>query len=72
MANPKQQVSQRGARVLLTFVLIYLGIGSYMYLGFDFPVLVYVVYGVASWVLGMMLFYRLHRSFIADLEREIE
>ena len=68
MANPKQQVSSRGIRVLGVFVLAYLLVGSYMYFYLDLPTLAYVAYGILSWVGGMLLFYRLHTNFMADFE----
>jgi len=68
MANPKQQVSSRGIRVLGVFVLAYLLVGSYMYFYLELPTLAYVAYGVLSWAGGMLLFYRLHTNFMADFE----
>jgi hypothetical protein len=68
MVNPKQQVSGRGIRILGLFVLIYLLIGSYMYFYMDLPVLAYVAYGVVSWLGGMLLFYRLHTNYMANLD----
>lgn len=67
MTNPRQQVSSRGIRVLGAFVLAYLLVGGYMYFRLDLPTLAYVAYGVLSWVAGMLLFYRLHRSFTESL-----
>ncbi|WP_299331265.1 hypothetical protein [Haloplanus sp.] len=66
MVNPKQQVSGRGIRVLGLFVLVYLVIGSYMYFYMDLPTVAYAGYGVLSWLVGMLLFYRLHKSYMAD------
>lgn len=71
MVDPRQQVSSQGIRVLFGFVVVYLLIGAYMYFRLDLPTLAYVAYGVLSWLAGMLLFYRLHRSFIEDLEQEI-
>ena len=68
MVNPKQQVSSRGIRILGVFVVVYLLIGSYMYFYLDLPALAYVAYGVLSWVGGMVLFYRLHRSYMANFD----
>lgn len=68
MANPKQQVSSRGIRILGVFVLVYLLIGSYMYFYLELPTLAYVAYGLLSWGGGMLLFYRLHTSFMADFD----
>lgn len=67
MADPRQQVSSRGIRVLGVFVLVYLLVGGYMYFRLDLPTIAYVAYGVLSWVAGMLLFYRLHRSFTESL-----
>ena len=67
MSDPRQQVSSRGIRVLGAFVLVYLLVGGYMYLVLDLPTLAYVAYGVVSWIAGMLLFYRLHRSFTESL-----
>jgi hypothetical protein len=66
MVNPKQQVSGRGIRVLGLFVLVYLAIGSYMYFYMNLPTVAYAGYGVLSWLVGMLLFYRLHKSYMAD------
>jgi predicted tellurium resistance membrane protein TerC len=68
MVNPKQQVSSRGIRVLGIFVAVYLLVGSYMYFAMDLPTLAYAAYGILSWIGGMVLFYRLHTSFMADFE----
>ncbi|WP_251341946.1 hypothetical protein [Haloplanus halophilus] len=68
MVDPKQGVSRRGIRILGVFVAAYLLIGSYMYLYMDLPTLAYVAYGILSWVGGMLLFYRLHSSFMADFD----
>ncbi|MFB6303071.1 MAG: hypothetical protein ABEH78_09455 [Haloferacaceae archaeon] len=71
MSNPeKQQVGPRGIRILGLFVLVYLGIGSHMYFNMNLPSIAYVLYGVVSWIAGMMLFYRLHRSYMADLTEQ--
>ena len=66
MVNPKQQVSGRGIRVLGLFVLVYLAIGSYMSFYMDLPTVAYAGYGVLSWLVGMLLFYRPHKSYMAD------
>ncbi len=71
MADPRQQVSTRGIRVLGAFVLAYLAVGSYMYFALDLPTAAYVAYGLLSWIGGMALFYRLHKSFMADFEQEM-
>lgn len=71
MADPRQQVSKQGIRVMLAFVALYLLVGSYMYFMMDLPTMAYVAYGVLSWIGGMLLFYRLHRSFMDDLEQEL-
>jgi hypothetical protein len=71
MADPRQQVSTRGIRVLGAFVLAYLAVGSYMYFELDLPTAAYVAYGLLSWIGGMALFYRLHKSFMADFEQEM-
>jgi hypothetical protein len=71
MADPRQQVSTRGIRVLGAFVLAYLAVGSYMYFALDLPTAAYVAYGLLSWIGGMALFYRLHKSFMADFEQEV-
>jgi len=68
MVSPKQQVSSRGIRVLGVFVVVYLLIGSYMYFYLDLPDLVYVAYGIVSWIGGMLLFYRLHRNYMANFD----
>lgn len=71
MANPeKQQVGPKGIRILTVFVLIYLAIGSHMYFNMQLPSYAYILYGIVSWVAGMMLFYRLHRSYMADLAEQ--
>jgi hypothetical protein len=72
MVNPKQQVSPSGIRVLAAFVAVYLLVGSYMYFYMNLPTIAYVAYGVLSWVVGMLLFYRLHVSFMADFESDLE
>ncbi|MFB6109175.1 MAG: hypothetical protein ABEJ82_10130 [Haloplanus sp.] len=71
MANPQQQVSPRGIKVLGAFVLAYLLVGSYMYFRMDLPGWVYAAYGVASWAGGMGLFYWLHKSYMAGLGEEL-
>lgn len=71
MADPRQQVSTRGIRVLAAFVLTYLAVGSYIYFVMDLPTAAYVAYGLLSWIGGMALFYRLHRSFMSDFEQEM-
>ena len=71
MADPRQQVSTRGIRVLGVFVLAYLAVGSYMYFAMDLPTAAYIGYGLFSWLGGMALFYRLHRSFMSDFEQEM-
>jgi len=68
MVNPKQQVSTRGIRVLGVFVVVYLLVGSYMYFYLDLPVVAYAAYGVLSWLGGMVLFYRLHKSYMAQFD----
>jgi putative Mn2+ efflux pump MntP len=68
MVSPKQQVSSRGIRILGVFVAVYLLIGSYMYFYLDLPILAYVAYGILSWIGGMVLFYRLHRSYMASFD----
>jgi len=68
MVNPKQQVSSRGIRVLGVFVVVYLLIGSYMYFYLNLPTLAYVAYGILSWAAGMVLFYRLHRNYMANFD----
>ncbi|MFB6101614.1 MAG: hypothetical protein ABEJ73_03520 [Haloplanus sp.] len=68
MVNPKQQVSSRGIRILGVFVAAYLLIGSYMYFYMELPTFAYAAYGILSWVGGMMLFYRLHTSYMADFD----
>lgn len=67
MTDPRQQVSSRGIRIMGAFVLLYLLVGGYMYFLLDLPVAAYAAYGVLSWVAGMVLFYRLHRSFTESL-----
>lgn len=67
MSNPKQQVSARGIRILGVFVLAYLAVGSHLYFNVHPPTWVYIAYGIVSWIAGMMLFYRLHKSYMADL-----
>ena len=71
MADPAQQVSASGIRVLGLFVVVYLGIGFHMWLNMDLPDLVYVAYGILAWVGGMMLFYRLHRSYMDSLGEQV-
>lgn len=71
VTNPRQQVSPRGIRILGAFVLAYLAVGSYMYFYMDLPTVAYVAYGVFSWIGGLVLFYRLHKSFMADLEQRL-
>jgi len=71
MTDPRQQVSPRGIRVMGAFVLAYLVVGSYMYFAMDLPTAAYVAYGVLSWIGGLVLFYRLHKSFMSDLERRL-
>lgn len=68
MANPKQQVSSSGIRVLGVFVAVYLLVGSYMYFYLELPWYAYAAYGVISWIGGMLLFYYLHTSYMADFE----
>ncbi|MFB6280484.1 MAG: hypothetical protein ABEH40_00485 [Haloferacaceae archaeon] len=71
MTDPKkQQVGPRGIRILGMFVLVYLAIGSHMYFNMDLPSIAYILYGIVSWVAGMMLFYKLHRSYMADLAEQ--
>lgn len=70
MPDPKQQLSPHGIRVLFSFVVVYLLIGSYMYFQMDLPGIAYALYGVVSWIAGMMLFYKLHKSYMADIGRE--
>lgn len=71
MVDPRQQVSPRGIRVLAAFVLTYLAVGSYLYFAVDLPTAAYVAYGVISWIGGMVLFYRLHQSFMSDFEQRM-
>lgn len=68
MVNPKQQVSSYGIRILGVFVAVYLLIGSYMYFYLELPALAYVAYGIISWIGGMVLFYYLHTSYMANFE----
>lgn len=67
MVNPKQQVSPGGIRVFLAFVVLYLLIGSHMYFNMNLPAIAYVLYGIVSWIAGMVLFYKLHKSYMADI-----
>lgn len=67
MPDPNQQVSSRGIRILLLFVTAYLVVGSYMYFFMSLPSIAYILYGIVSWIAGMMLFYRLHKSYMANL-----
>jgi hypothetical protein len=67
MVNPKQQVSARGIRILGSFVVIYLLIGSYMHFYMSLPVIVYAGYGIFSWAAGMGLFYWLHKNYMSQL-----
>ncbi len=68
MVNPKQQVSSRGIRILGVFVAVYLLVGSYMYFYLELPDLAYVAYGILSWIGGMVLFYYLHVSYMANFD----
>lgn len=68
MSNSTQKVSTAGMHVFLAFVVLYLLIGSYMYFYMTLPAIAYVLYGIISWIAGMMLFYKLHKSHMADLE----
>jgi hypothetical protein len=70
MSDPKQQVGPQGIRVLTVFVLVYLAIGAHMYFNMQLPALAYVAYGIVSWIAGMLLFYRLHKSYMADLAKQ--
>lgn len=70
MTDAVQQVSPRGMRMFLIYVVIYLGIGSYMYFYMTLPSIAYVLYGIISWIAGMMLFYKLHKSHMAKLKEE--
>lgn len=72
MVDPRQQVSQRGIRILFGFVVLYVAIGAYLYFRTALPSFAYAIYGILGWVGGMYLFYRLHRSFMADLEQELD
>lgn len=72
MPDPKQQVSSGGIRILFAFVVLYLLIGSYMYFFMTLPAIAYVLYGIVSWVGGMMLFYKLHKSYMEDLGKDLD
>lgn len=72
MPDPAQKVSSRGIRVLGVFVIAYLAVGFHLWLNMDLPGFAYVIYGVLAWVLGMMLFYRLHRSYMDSLGEEVQ
>jgi hypothetical protein len=72
VTDVRQQLSPRGVSVLFGYVVVYLAVGSVLYFTIDLPAVVYAAYGVLSWVLGMWLFYRLHRSFVADLSESQE
>ena len=72
MPDPAQKVSSRGIRVLGVFVIAYLAIGFHLWLNMDLPGFVYVIYGVLAWVVGMMLFYRLHRSYMDSLGEQVQ
>jgi fatty acid desaturase len=67
MADPRQQVSPRGIRILLAFVAAYLLVGAALTFYADLPAVGYAIYGVVGWIVGMQLFYRLHRSYTATL-----
>lgn len=71
MPDPAQKVSPKGIRILAVFVVAYLAGGFYLW-SIELPGLVYAGYGILAWVLGMMLFYRLHKSYMADLGEEIQ
>lgn len=70
MTDTVQQVSPSGMRMFLLFVLFYLAIGSYMYFYMSLPSIAYVLYGIISWIAGMMLFYKLHKSHMAKIKEE--
>lgn len=70
MSEPKQQVGPRGIRILGLFVLAYLAIGAHMYFNMELPNLAYILYGIVSWIAGMLLFYRLHKSYMADIANQ--
>lgn len=72
MPDPAQKVSPKGIRILLVFVIIYLAVGFHMWLNMDLPSLAYVAYGIFAWVVGMLLFYRLHRSYMASMGEDIK
>ncbi|MFP4217999.1 MAG: hypothetical protein ACLFR6_04060 [Salinarchaeum sp.] len=72
MTDPRQQVSQTGIRILFAFVVVYVAVGAALYFRADLPAFAYAGYGILGWVGGMYLFYRLHRSFMADLEADLE
>ena len=66
----KQQVGPKGIKILAAFVIVYLAIGSHMYFNMNLPSIAYIVYGVVSWIVGMLLFYKLHTSYMADLANQ--
>lgn len=71
MTDTQQKVGSKGIRILGAFVIVYLLIGSYLYFFQDLPAIAYVIYGLVSWVGGMMLFYKLHRSYMADIGKDL-
>lgn len=70
MSERKQQVGPRGIRILGLFVLVYLAIGAHMYFNMELSNLAYILYGIVSWIVGMLLFYRLHKSYMADIANQ--
>lgn len=70
MPDVEQKVSPRGIRVLAVFVVLYLAVGFYLW-SIDLPGLAYAGYGILAWVLGMLLFYRLHKSYMASMGEDI-
>ncbi|SEA18324.1 hypothetical protein SAMN04488065_2135 [Haloplanus vescus] len=68
MNDPKQQVSSRGIRILGVFVVAYLLVGSYLYFYLKPPDIVFIAYGILSWVGGMLLFYYLHTTYMAQFD----
>lgn len=68
MSSEIHQVSPEAMRVFVAFVALYLLIGSYMYFYMELPAIAYVLYGIVSWIVGMMLFYKLHKSSMADIK----
>lgn len=72
MPDTAQKVSSRGIRILAVFVLIYLAVGFHLWLNMDLPSIAYIGYGIFAWVIGMLLFYRLHKSYMAAIGEEIQ